>query len=70
VSAGAVESIEDLINAAESIQSDLMALTDRIWEHVPELSLCEKPCDDAHGGMNSLVDYLEDQKKAFVEEAS
>lgn len=63
--------IEKLINAGEEIQVLIADLSGQVWDHRPMLDECERPIEAASNGVDRLVDYLEDQKKAaLAEEAS
>lgn len=56
--------IEELINEIESVQSDLTVALNKVWEFKPPLSECEAPIGWASSGVERLLEYLEDQKKA------
>lgn len=63
-----VAAIEALINRVESLQVDLGVVNEEVWNTEPLLPECERAIDAASNGLNQLVEYLEDQKKAAAAE--
>jgi len=63
-----VAAIEKLISEGEDIQVLIADLTSKIWDHTPFFPECERLIDNATNGVDNLVDYLEDQKKAVIDE--
>jgi hypothetical protein len=59
-----VADLEALQDRAEQIDQDLDELINDIWDHVPLLPECEKPCGDASVAVSNLLQYLAEQKEA------
>lgn len=63
-----VAAIEKLISEGEDIQVLIADLASKIWDHTPFFPECERPIDNATNGVDNLVEFLEDQKKAAIAE--